>query len=145
MTSLDGARLDAARQAIAARALAQRGTPFKLFGRTGGKALDCVGLALIAAGPHWNEACRLPPYRLKGCHGDVASAALGASRFARAQPAFGFIDGDIAIVAPDAAQLHLMVRATPGWVHADAGLGCVALRPGLLPWPLHSLWRLDGI
>lgn len=137
--------IDIARRNIAARACAQLGTPFRLFGRSAGKALDCVGLALVAAGPHWKVGVEVPPYRLRGDFSGAIMATLGNSAFARMHRGTECAEGDIAIVAPGPKQLHFMVCTTGGWVHADAGIGRVVCRPGPLPWRLDSLWRLNGI
>lgn len=134
-----------ARRDIARRARDELGTPFRLFGRSAGKALDCVGLALVAAGPHGPDRSTLPSYRLRGDYGAAIFSALASSAFACVECPWDPGEGDIAVVAPGPAQLHLMICAKPGWVHADAGIGRVVCRPGPLPWRLESLWRLNAI
>jgi murein DD-endopeptidase / murein LD-carboxypeptidase len=138
-------QLCAARQAVAQRALDQVGTEFRLFGRTAGKAIDCVGLALVALGPELPLSGKDLQYSLKGEQLALARRYLSNGRLQEIFPPDEPETGDLALVRPGPSQLHFMVRAAAGWVHADAAIGCVVLRPGELDWPIAGLWRLDGI
>jgi murein DD-endopeptidase / murein LD-carboxypeptidase len=124
---------------IAARALDAVDTPFRLYGRAAGVALDCAGLVLYAAD------CPEPEqrYSLRGDYQLLlkAIAREAGFRVARSQ----LHDGDIALVQCDARQQHLLVRAQGGWVHAHAGLGRVVHTPDPSPWPIIARWRFKGI
>ncbi len=137
--------IDRARAAIADRAMAQLGTPFRLFGRTPGKALDCVGLALCALGPHTPVGAERWRYSLRGDQLHKARDCFSDSNFSEVSAAGRRLSGDIVLAAPAPSQLHFMICAADGWVHADAGLGRTVLRPGPLPWPAPCIWRLNGI
>ena len=50
--------------------------------------------------------------------------------------------GDLLLCASGPGQLHLAIRVPGGIVHADAGLGRVAERPGAVPWAVLGAWRL---
>ncbi len=128
--------------AIAERALQQVDTPYRLFGRTPGRALDCVGLVLAALAPHFPDVMPDLQYGLKGDHLAKARACFAATGFYEIDDPAALVSGDILLVAPAPLQLHFMVCVPGGWVHADAGLGRVVLRPGALPWPVRCGWRL---
>jgi hypothetical protein len=68
-------------------------------------------------------------------------AALPFSKLGREAIA---VDGDIALVAPSPSQLHLVVCAQQGWVHAHAGLRRVVHTPVTFDWPMIAHWRLIG-
>jgi cell wall-associated NlpC family hydrolase len=120
---------------IRARALV--GTRFRLQGRDPRTGLDCVGLVL--------EACGLPrdlvrrDYRMRGNHLDEAVREL-ARTFrrigrSRARP------GDLVLMSVADDQLHFGLLTERGFVHADAGLGLIAERPGTPPWPVLGHFR----
>jgi murein DD-endopeptidase / murein LD-carboxypeptidase len=125
---------------IAARALAQIGTPFRHFGRTPHVALDCVGLPLLAIGSD-DKGWR---YSLKGDYCDTISAYFVTNGFIPANSMEPAAAGDIALVRCGPTNQHLMIRAREGWVHAHAGLCRVVHMPGQSAWPLMALWRLAG-
>jgi murein DD-endopeptidase / murein LD-carboxypeptidase len=137
--------LDIARAAIAERALEQVGTPFRLFGRTAGLALDCVGLVLIALGSHSPIGAGQLRYSLRGDQLQKARDCFSHSDFSELCPTEAPQPGDLALVPPGPSQLHFMIGVSGGWVHADAGLGRTVLRPGALPWPRRCIWRLNRI
>jgi cell wall-associated NlpC family hydrolase len=122
---------------IAARALQQIGTPFRLFGRTPEVALDCVGLVSLATGisDDWR-------YALKGDYRQMVSCALEQNGICECTAVAAPENGDIALVQCASRQQHLMIRANDGWVHAHAGLGRVVHTPGNSPWPIVTLWRV---
>ena len=71
-----------------------------------------------------------------------AGDADRAGRGRGLEPCDGLLAGDLLLFAAGPGQLHLAVRTAGGLVHADAGLGRVAERPGADPWPLLCAWRL---
>ncbi len=113
------------------------GTRFRVQGRLPGTALDCVGVALLAAGA---AGCRVdvPFYTLSGDHEtrlDAAIAAIGCTPVLTACP------GDLLVVAPAAARRHLAVVTERGAVHAHAGLGRVVEGPLDPAWTPVAVWR----
>ena len=55
--------------------------------------------------------------------------------------------GDLLLVRPGPAQLHVVLATDLGYIHADASLRRVVEVPGLVPWPIVSAWRCpdDGV
>lgn len=51
--------------------------------------------------------------------------------------------GDVLLMAVGPGQGHLGIRTAAGFVHADAALRRVVERPGLPPWPLIGVWRME--
>ncbi|MGL5837979.1 MAG: peptidoglycan endopeptidase [Sphingorhabdus sp.] len=135
--------IETARAGIAKRALQAVGTPYRLFGRVAGKSLDCVGLVLTALGPEYPHNLRGLHYSLKGDQIAKARACFAGTRFLETEADGLCHPGDLILVAPGPSQLHFMVCVFGGWVHADAGLGRVVMRPGELPWPIKCSWRLN--
>lgn len=122
------------RAAIVAAARAAVGTPFRLHGRDAHLGLDCVGLAALAL------RCAAPEgYRLRtGDAAGVASQlrAAGLREVAVAAP------GDLLLCRTGPGQLHLAIRCEHGIIHADAIARRVVERPGPVPWPVLSSWRM---
>lgn len=130
--------------AIARRALAQIGTPFRLRGRKPGVALDCVGLVLVALGPLADPAVGQIGYGLRGDYRALVRGFFQPPSFRCVAAAERQSDGDILFVSPAPLQLHLLIGAGGGVVHADAGLRRVVhsiLRPD---WQLLDRWRAVG-
>ncbi|HVQ09376.1 MAG TPA: peptidoglycan endopeptidase [Allosphingosinicella sp.] len=120
---------------VVANARALIGVEFRPQGRSPASGLDCIGLAAAAIG------VRNPPrdYALRGGSAARLAAALAAAGLravAAARP------GDLLVLAPGPAQLHLGIVTEGGLVHADAGLRRVVERPGPAPWPILSIWRI---
>jgi murein DD-endopeptidase / murein LD-carboxypeptidase len=134
-----------ARAAIAQRALDEIGTPFRLFGRTAGKALDCVGLALVALAPHLPSGVLAPRYSMRGDYAARARDFLAHSVLTEMETIEPACVGDLVLASLGPTQLHFLICTASGWVHADAGLGRVVLRPGALEWLVRGVWRLNGI
>ncbi|QHL90666.1 peptidoglycan endopeptidase [Sphingomonas changnyeongensis] len=118
---------------VAARALV--GVRFRLHGRDPAHGLDCIGLVALALG-------RTAPggYGLRGGDPARVAAALAEAGLVAA-PAQDPQPGDILLMRPGAAQLHLGVRTATGLIHADAALGRVVERPGPIPWEVIGSWR----
>nr|WP_315382653.1 peptidoglycan endopeptidase [uncultured Sphingomonas sp.] len=121
--------------AVVAAARTALGAPFRLHGRDVATGLDCVGLAVVALG-------RGAPatYRLRT--GDVARTATqlraaGLVEVADPRP------GDLLLCRSAPGQLHLAIRCEDGIIHADAIARRVVERPGPVPWPVLSCWRLE--
>lgn len=118
------------------------GTRFRVQGRVPGLALDCVGVAQVAARAAGVPVGNVPPYRLGGDHeATVATfiAALGLEPHVAAAP------GDLLLVAPAESRRHLAVVTAPGYpgliVHAHAGVGRVVEAPADPDWTLIGIWR----
>lgn len=122
---------------LAAAALSLLGVSFRLHGRDPQTGLDCVGLV--------GEAMRRAGY----------SPALpqGYSlRSTSVEPLLGFADasglervthgGEIWLARVHSLQVHLMVAAPGGVVHAHAGLRRVTFLPDPLPWPIAVRWQV---
>jgi cell wall-associated NlpC family hydrolase len=126
-------------------ALALIGTPFRLHGRLPDHGLDCVGV-IAAAMRIAGRECELPTgYRLRT--GEWPDADDWAMRHGFVPATGPCHAGDILMVRPGPAQLHLaIVRPdATGVVEAHASLRKVVLGP--LP-PAHSIqrtWRLRPV
>ncbi len=123
---------------IAAEALALVGVPFRLRGRVPATGLDCVGLVLTALARAGVRVTEPPGYGLRGTGQARAEARLQAAGLV---PVEGERSGDVLLTQSGPMQLHLMIRAAAGHVHAHAGLGRVVLMPPPAPWPVLGLWR----
>lgn len=128
--------------AIVAAARACVGTRFRGQGRLPGVALDCVGVALIAASAA-GVTVAVPPYLLGGDREsdlDGLIAASGCHAVAVAAP------GDLMSIAPCLNRRHLAIVTEAGIVHAHAGLGRVVEGPLDSAWTILGAWRLpEGI
>lgn len=123
---------------IAAQALGLIGVPFRLRGRSAETGLDCVGLVLLTLDRAGQPVREPPAYQLRGTGRERAERLLEAGGLlpvAQAAP------GDIVLVESGPLQLHLMIRAGIGHVHAHASLGRVVLMPLPAPWPMLGIWR----
>ena len=78
-------------------------------------------------------------YALRGHASDRLAEGLKAVGFAAAD---SIAPGDVLVLAPGPAQLHLGIFTGTGLVHGDAGLRRVVERPLPLPWPILGIWRL---
>lgn len=121
-------------EAIVATARALIGVRFRPQGRSPETGLDCVGLVAAAIGAP-------PPaadYALRGGSPERIAAALGREglvQVAAAEP------GDVLVMRPGPAQLHLGIRTAEGLVHGDAALRRIVERPLPVPWPVLHIWR----
>lgn len=126
--------------AIVAAARACVGTRFRLYGRTPGLALDCVGVVLVAAAAVPLTMPILPAYRLVGPLPDIAAILTAIA----AKPTGVAAAGDILITAPASGQRHFGIVTPSGLVHAHAGLGRVVEGPVDPAWQVVQAWRLPG-
>ena len=125
---------------VAAEALALVGTPFRLRGRDPRTGLDCVGLAMTVFGRAGVMSVEPPAYQLRGTSRDRVAALLQAAGLS---PVEDEAPGDLVVTESGPMQLHLMIRAGAGHVHAHAALGRVVLMPGPAIWPVLGIWRAE--
>jgi cell wall-associated NlpC family hydrolase len=118
---------------ISARTLI--GVPFRLHGRAPELGLDCVGLVAIAYGLSENVPTGYSLRSRDLAHWERVIRAQGfVSRHA------GWRRGDLLLVRPGPAQIHLGVWTGGSLIHADAGLGRIVETPGIPRWPVLSAW-----
>lgn len=128
--------------ALAKAAEAFVGVPFRLHGRDPATGLDCIGL-LDASLKACGAQCRLPNgYVLRtGAWPDLPTIAANLGFW----PAQGLMrPGDVCLLRPSSAQLHLAIAGVSQGtlVEAHAGLRRVVISPLQHPHPVTSLWRL---
>ena len=121
---------------VVARARALVGVRFRPQGRSRISGLDCIGL--VAAAIDAGDAPR--DYALRGGSAARLATALAAAGL---RPVVAAGAGDVLVLAPGPAQLHLGIFTGEGLVHGDAGLRHVVERPGPIPWPILSIWRVE--
>jgi murein DD-endopeptidase / murein LD-carboxypeptidase len=127
---------------ISARAASHIGAPFRLHGRSAIGGFDCVGLATDAL-RHVGLPCAAPgDYSLRGQYEADAFTFFESHFFARLTRHETPRPGDFALVRPAPRQLHVMICAAGGFVHAHAGLRRVVLTPAPTQWPVIGQWRL---
>lgn len=119
---------------IVARARALIGTRFRPQGRSREEGLDCVGLVALAIGVH--DVPR--DYALRG---QSVRRMAHELRTAGLSSVDSMAPGDVLVLSPGPAQLHLGILTGSGLVHGDAGLLRVVERPLPLPWPILGIWR----
>lgn len=128
-------------EALAGAAESYVGTPFRLHGRCRERGLDCLGLVLEALADIGRPVPMPPRYGLRNLERErfwplAASAGLIEVTAHSPEP------GDVLVLDPGPAQLHLAVVVPDGVVHAHAGLRRVVRTPFPLPWPIAGHWRL---
>lgn len=127
--------------AAVARARACLGARFRPQGRTPELGLDCVGVVMMAWAVPAVEVRR--DYRLRAQGFGEIERKLGM--FSRPVPPTEAVAGDVLLVDAGRGQPHLLILTPDGYLHADAGAGCVVERPGAVAWPVRSAWRnADG-
>jgi hypothetical protein len=128
---------------IADAAIALVGCPFKLRGRRAEAGVDCVGLAGLALA-NAGRAVDIPDdYVMRGDYMGRISAFFDGNGFVRLADAETEA-GDFLVSRTASRQLHLLIVADTGAVHAHAGLRRVVLTPFPLPWPIVGHWRFIG-
>lgn len=133
--------------AIVAAARAVVGARFRLHGRDPELGLDCVGLVAVALRGGGADVVVPTGYALRSGDVTMVSAMLRAAGLALAK---GAQPGDILLCQAGPGQVHLAIAAGPpgtartseGVIHADAQLRRVVERPGPIPWPVISRWRV---
>lgn len=126
--------------AVAKAALGLIGTPFRLHGRSPATGLDCVGLIFEAMRRAGYEPVAPNGYRLRTLSVTPLLTFADASGLCPVTAG-----GDIVLAQICALQVHLLVAAPGGHVHAHAGLGRVVFVPDPLPWPAALQWRLPDL
>jgi len=128
--------------ALARAAESLCGCPFRLHGRDPNTGLDCIGvlavaLQLVGREVRFPSGYLLRTERFSGLV-DLAAAHGFVVATGPSQP------GDVLLVRPGPAQMHLLVAATRinRFVEAHAGLGRVVCRPGPITLPILQRWRL---
>ncbi len=119
---------------IVARARALIGIRFRPQGRSAAEGLDCIGLAAAAI-----DARNVP--RDYAMRGNSSRRLADELRGAGLSTVDIMAPGDVLILSPGPAQLHLGIFTGTGLVHGDAGLRRVVERPLPLPWPVLGIWR----
>jgi len=109
--------------------------PFRLHGRAPEFGLDCVGLVAVAYGLNRNVPTG---YGLRSRDLAHWERIIRAQGFARRRA--GWRRGDLLVVCPGPAQIHLGVWTGESLIHADAGLGRIVETPGIPRWPVLSAW-----
>lgn len=121
-----------------ARARSFIGTPFRLQGR-GQDGLDCVGLIALV---HGLKGEAPDNYGLRGFDRAAAETLLDR-HFARRRTECPR-PGDLVLLLPGRAQLHLGLWTGSGLVHAHAGLRRVVETPSPLNQPIAGLWHQEN-
>ena len=120
---------------VAAAAQELVGARFRLHGRDPATGLDCVGVALLALERGAGRRVALPAYALR-------TATTTLPTMDDLTTCDGAAAGDVLLCRVGPGQLHVTVRTETGVVHADAALRRVVERPGAVPWPILSAWRI---
>jgi len=123
---------------VAAAARRTVGAPFRLQGRDPTTGLDCVGVVALSLRAGGHDGPIPQGYALR-----CGAADAYRSCWTGLAPADGAGAGDVLLCLAGPRQLHLAIRTSGGFVHADAGLRRVVERPGALPWPLLRAWRVE--
>ena len=124
--------------AVVARARALIGVRFRTQGRTPEHGLDCIGVVMMATGIP--EARVRRDYDLRFSDPEKVNANFDACGMIRLAPSAAE-PGDVLLVRPGPAQLHVVLLTELGYLHADASLRRVVEVPGPVPWPVLSAWR----
>ncbi len=132
------------RLAIADRAQEAMGLRFRLHGRSINNGLDCVGLVAHAIQP-MIAAAEIPRhYTLRFDDINVPIAFFEALDFERLESEQGYLIGDIALIAPAAQQLHFIIIAQDGFIHAHSGLRKIVKTNYPILSPVKAVWRYAG-
>ncbi|SIN59620.1 hypothetical protein SAMN02745824_0149 [Parasphingorhabdus marina DSM 22363] len=134
-------------QAIADRAGALVGTPFRLHGRNPDRGLDCIGLCAQCIGAAGVKADIPNGYGLRASDADRICRLMQHLGFRQISgPTASSVSewriGDILLTRPAPLQLHMLVHTAEGMVHAHAGLRRVVCTPGLPDGRILHLFRL---
>lgn len=128
---------------LAAAAERLVGSPFRLHGRDPATGLDCIGVLYVALRDVGRQPVFPNGYRLRGrTLPDLTGIAERNGLTPSAGPRG---PGDVSIHRVGPCQVHLIVAAGEGFVHAHAGLRRVVLSPGPPPAIELGRWRLETI
>lgn len=116
------------------------GAPFRFHGRDPGSGLDCVGLVAAALERIGVPLPPIAPYAFR--QRDFAAQIAGAAAAGFDEVAGAPQAGDVLLLRPGPAQVHLAIVGAGGLIHAHTGLGRIVLTPPPLPWPIERHWRL---
>lgn len=111
------------------------GLRFRLQGRAPEHGLDCVGLIAIAFG--LNDGVPTG-YSLRG--GDIQQFETVLRRLGFVRRKAEWRAGDVLMLRPGPAQIHLGLWTGGSLIHADARLGRIVETPGIPGWPVLSAW-----
>lgn len=124
--------------AHAARSLL--GVRYRLHGRDRETGVDCVGLAYLALSLAGRKTAPLRDYGLRNRDYRRFLDAFEEAGFAPTHE--DIAPGDIVLVHPGPAQVHLLIATGPhSFVHAHAGLGRVVEVMQPHGWPELGRWR----
>lgn len=127
---------------MAEEALLLCGTAFRLHGRDTKNGVDCVGLADLCASAAGLD-CNVPTgYSIRGGNINRVTDFLMSAGFEKMAGSQKINEGDLVLVQPSPVQLHFLICAQDGFVHAHAGLRKVVFSPGPCPWPIIEIFRL---
>lgn len=115
------------------------GTPFRLHGRKLESGVDCVGLVAAVLERAGIIVPPLPRYAMRNL--TTAQFAPLIKQLSLASVNGPLSAGDILVLKPAPAQLHLGIMTSCGLIHADARLGKVVLSPARPDWPLITVLR----
>ena len=126
--------------AIAKAARDLVGTPFRLHGRDPQFGLDCIGVVEVALRRAGITSTGPTGYKLRSGTAHPIGQIAASNNL---EPVGGAaLAGDIIVLSPGPAQMHLMVSlGREGAVHADAGLRKVVCIPRLPQWPILAHLR----
>lgn len=79
-------------------------------------------------------------YCLRSGDADQVNGEFDEAGFIRLAPSQAG-EGDLLLVQPGPAQLHVVILTPGGYLHADMRLRRVVEVPGPVPWPVLSAWR----
>jgi cell wall-associated NlpC family hydrolase len=129
------------RLAFAEAAESLVGTPFRFRGRDPVTGVDCVGLVALALERIGLPVPGIASYAMRQ---KEFSAQLACAELAGFHDAGDAVEtGDLLLLTPGPAQVHLAVVGSAGWlIHAHASLGRVVATPPPYPWPIERHWRL---
>ncbi|MEP2987665.1 MAG: peptidoglycan endopeptidase [Parasphingorhabdus sp.] len=128
--------------ALADEALLLCGTDFRLHGRDAETGLDCIGLAGLCISAADLQTMVPTGYSMRGGNVEVIIGVMEQAGFEKVCHQSKPLDGDVLLVRVSPVQLHFMIRAYGGYVHAHAGLRKIVLSPGSCPWPILEIFRI---
>jgi lipoprotein Spr len=130
--------MSAHRAAIVARARRLIGVRFRPQGRDPQYGLDCIGVVMMATRVPKDRVRR--DYCLYSNDADQVNREIDECGFIRIAPAAAEA-GDVLVVRPGPAALHVVILTDGGYLHADMRQRRVVEVPGAVPWPRLSAWR----